>query len=187
MGLRRGLIMKSILMAFLAGGFAASTALAQAEYFEAPDPAHAPGAINKKVTQSNIKRTICNPAWVVKTQAAAAKNAKLLPRQLKDRGYGSQDPAKYVPDHLIPIEVGGHPSDARNLWPQAVGAGWNAAAKDKLEVYVNREVCAGHMKLAEAQAVFKKNWVEVFHLYCGGAPDAACLPPGTPVQLENPQ
>ena len=180
--------MKSILVTVLAGVFAAGTAFAQTEYFEAPDPVHAPGALNKKVTQRNIQRTICDPPWVAKTQAAAAqKNTKLMADQLKKRGYRDTDPAKYVVDQLIPIDVGGNPTDARNLWPQAVSAGWNVAAKNKLETYVNREVCSGHMKLAQGQAIFKRNWVEVFHLYCGASPDAGCLPPGTPVQLENPK
>ena len=52
-----------------------------------------------------------------------------------------------------------------NLWSQSTKLRWNVATKDKLETYVNREVCAGRMTLKEGQSVFQKGWVEVFHLY----------------------
>jgi len=152
---------------------------------EVPDPARAAGALNSKVKQSNIGKTICAAAWVKRTMPSAKTLDATKRKQLKAWGYPDQDPAKYEADHVIPVSVGGHPTKASNLWPQPYALDWNAGVKNKLEDYVHREVCEGRMSLTDGQGVFRKNWVEVFHLYCGPKPDAICNPPGSPVQIES--
>jgi hypothetical protein len=56
--------------------------------------------------------------------------------------------ADYEEDHFIPLELGGHPTDPRNLWPQPIE---QAKRKDRLELSLNRAVCAGRMTLGAAQ------------------------------------
>jgi len=154
----------------------------------APDGRTTPGLSNPKVTQANIKETICRPSWVKAAMPRAVFLGRIKARQLKAGGYEQRDPAKYAQDHRIPMSVGGHPRDAKNLWPQPIGIAWNASVKDRLENYVHGEVCAGRMTLVDGQAIFQRDWVDVFKLYCGPEPDAACNPPGTPgVQIEVPQ
>ena len=99
--------------------------------------------------------------------------------QLQSVTYSIKDPARYELDHRIPIEVGGHPRDAANIWAQPLNTEWNALVKNKLDTYIAREVCDGRMKLADARAVFQRDWVDIFRLYCGPEPGAACNPPGT--------
>lgn len=61
-------------------------------------------------------------------------------------------------DHLIPRELGGA-DDVKNLWPQP----WaDAQKKDKLENYLHRQVCAGKMDLADAQAAIAKDWIAAY-------------------------
>ena len=152
---------------------------------EGPDPKLAPGKVSTRVKQGNISETICNPRWIAKAKPTAKSSEALMKKQLKAWGYDDRDVTHYVEDHVIPVEVGGHPTDAKNQWPQSVGDKWNAATKDKLEEYVNREVCSGRMTLKEGQSVFQKGWVDVFHVYCGAQPDDVCTMPGSPVLLEN--
>ncbi len=39
----------------------------------------------------------------------------------------------YEEDHMLPLELGGHPTDPANLWPQSWDGENGAHAKDKLE------------------------------------------------------
>src|SRR4051794_5970241 len=54
----------------------------------------------------------------------------------------------YQEDHLISLELGGDPTDPRNLWPEPYP---RAADVDQIENQLNAEVCSGQLALAEAQ------------------------------------
>jgi len=80
-----------------------------------PDPTCTPGAINPKVTDATLADTICRTGYTKSIRPprdiiAAEKRANAA-----SYGYtGSFSAAEY--DHLIPLELGGDPNDARNLW-----------------------------------------------------------------------
>jgi hypothetical protein len=57
-------------------------------------------------------------------------------------------PSDYQEDHLISLELGGSPSDPRNLWPQP--RPW-ADRVDTVENELNDDVCSGRLSLADAQ------------------------------------
>ena len=71
---------------------------------------------------------------------------------LKRRGlrqYGLRGPpSAYQEDHLISLELGGHPTDPRNLWPEPYP---RAATVDRIENELNAEVCSGKLSLDDAQ------------------------------------
>jgi hypothetical protein len=54
----------------------------------------------------------------------------------------------YQEDHLISLELGGHPTDPRNLWPEPYP---RASVVDSIENDLNAKVCAGELSLDEAQ------------------------------------
>jgi hypothetical protein len=65
------------------------------------------------------------------------------------RAYGELGSASaYQEDHLISLELGGHPTDPRNLWPEPYP---RASQVDTIENDLNRRVCDGSLTLAEAQ------------------------------------
>jgi hypothetical protein len=65
------------------------------------------------------------------------------------REYGrTGDLADYQEDHLISLELGGHPTDPRNLWPQPYP---RASEVDRSENELNDAVCSGNLSLSEAQ------------------------------------
>ena len=65
------------------------------------------------------------------------------------RAYGVRGPlSDYQEDHLISLELGGHPTDARNLWPEPYP---RAAEMDTIENQLNAKVCSGELTLDEAQ------------------------------------
>ena len=130
-----------------------------------PDGARHPGALNREVTQANIHSTICSTAWVANVTPTAAFLDRLEREQLTDEGkQGSA--ADYEEDHLIPIELGGAPRDAKNLWPQPyetqgarfAPAGAGAESKDKIERKLHDAVCNGALTLKLARQTIAANW-----------------------------
>jgi hypothetical protein len=56
-------------------------------------------------------------------------------RQIRAFAYSDRRLRDYKEDHLVPLELGGDPSDPRNLWPKPkeAPAGWGADRKDEPE------------------------------------------------------
>jgi len=70
-------------------------------------------------------------------------------------------------DHLIPRSLGGADVPA-NLWPQPFGTRpWNAARKDRLEVKLSREVCAGKLALRTARRMLVNDYRIAYRRYIG--------------------
>ena len=109
--------------------------------------ARTPGVLNPMVTQQTIRATICKPGWTRTVRPPVSYTNELKTRQLAQyrlRG----PPSAFQEDHLISLELGGNPTDPRNLWPEPYP---RAAAVDRIENELNARVCAGTLTLAEAQ------------------------------------
>ena len=111
------------------------------------DAARSPGVINPDVTQANIAATICKHGWTRTIRPPTDYTNALKLRQMREYGVGGS-PAQYQEDHLISLELGGHPTDVRNLWPEPYP---RAAEMDSIENDLNAKVCAGDLSLDEAQ------------------------------------
>jgi hypothetical protein len=125
-----------------------------------PDPRCTPGAVDPRVDQADLKGTICLRGYTSRVRPVASYTGRLKRRQLAAYGwYAGRAPSGYEEDHLIPLELGGAPSDPRNLWPEArSGASGSAGQKDVLENYLHRAVCSGAMTLRDAQRAITRNW-----------------------------
>lgn len=111
------------------------------------DAALTPGALNPAVTQATIGSTICVAGWTRTIRPPADYTGALKLRQMRD--YDAHGPpTAFQEDHLISLELGGAPSDPRNLWPQP--RPW-ADEVDRTENQLREEVCSGRLPLAEAQ------------------------------------
>jgi hypothetical protein len=137
-----------------------------------------PGAVNPDITPEDINQKICMKGWSTKSirppssYTTALKNVQLrtldctlpnlLPAVLTASGRGmrpdiqacvprSSNPACYEEDHLISLELGGHPRSPNNLWPEPRFGDWNARVKDRLENKLHDLVCSGEIGLREAQ------------------------------------
>lgn len=76
--------------------------------------------------------------------------------------------ADYEEDHLVPLCVGGHPTDERNLWPETREGKWSAKFKDQLEASVCRAVCRGALTLDEGRAIFlRPDWTIEYEKFFG--------------------
>lgn len=131
-----------------------------------PDPTVTPGAVNPAVTQTNIAKTICVPGWTKTIRPRASYTNRLKVRQLASGPYMSAAaPRDFEEDHLVSLEIGGHPTDERNLWPQHWAAPMGARQKDQLENYLHRAVCAKTMTLRRAQAAMSSDWTVAYRKY----------------------
>ena len=137
-----------------------------------PDPALTPGAINPAVTQETIGETICVRGWTRTVRPPQEFTCQLKRRQMRTYGYLGRRLGDFELDHLVPLDLGGSPDDARNLWPEPwiEANGWGADRKDELEAALSRLVCAGRLGLAEAQAAITTDWIAAWRKYVPGSP-----------------
>jgi hypothetical protein len=90
-------------------------------------------------------------------------------KQIGQYGYSDTKTSSYEEDHLISLELGGAPADARNLWPEpysaslADGRPTGAHTKDGFETKLKDEVCAGTITLAQGQADIGDHWVHAYY------------------------
>jgi hypothetical protein len=102
------------------------------------------GWLNSNVTQANIAQTICVSGWTatVRPPTSYTEPIKLA---LLPTGHSASE---YELDHIIPLELGGSPTDLRNLQLEP----WaEAHAKDGEENRLHDAVCSGAMTLTAAQ------------------------------------
>ena len=127
----------------------------------------APGLTDPRVTQNNIQTTICVSGYTATVRPPVSYTNKLKADQLKDPKYHDADHtmAHYEEDHLIPLELGGHPTDPKNLWPEPYATQQGARVKDQLEDRLKRLVCAGTVTLQEAQGAIETNWIAAYGRY----------------------
>ncbi len=150
--------------------------------FPLPDPSCTPGAISPAVTQSNIGATICRSGYTASVRPPVGVTEPEKYASALAYGYsGPFHTAEY--DHLIPLELGGDPNDAKNLWiepndnPNATST---ANSKDVLENRLNDLVCSGQLSLFSAQLAISSNWVTAYQQYVGTLPATQAPPVAGP-------
>lgn len=128
-----------------------------------PDPVLTPGVINPQVTQDNIKSTICVSGWTKTIRPSSSYTTKLKVQQMSSMKLEGKT-SDYEEDHLISLELGGNPTDPKNLWPQLwyTTSGWGAHKKDVVETKLNKLVCDGKVSLADAQKMIATDWIAAY-------------------------
>jgi hypothetical protein len=106
-----------------------------------------PGVLNPDVTQETIDATICLHGWTKTIRPPTSYTNELKRKQMREYGVGGSL-SDYQEDHLISLELGGHPTDPRNLWPEPYP---RASEVDSIENDLNAKVCAGELSLDDAQ------------------------------------
>jgi hypothetical protein len=140
-----------ILGLVLAAGLAAYTQLPNG--VKLPDPDATPGA-----TLAMTAAQVCKPGY--------SKSVRNVPEAVKRQVYAHYG-VKPKPgvccevDHLISLELGGS-NDAANLWPQPWAPVPAAHEKDRVENWLHLQVCAGTMRLEDAQQQIRTNWYRVY-------------------------
>ena len=167
----RTLLLTQILLITLSMVFAQNVAQANAVGPVLPNAKVTPGAINPSVTQSNIGSTICVLGFTKTIRPPVSYTTGLKKSQLRTlpySGYGSTDTKLFEEDHLIPLELGGHPTDPKNLWPEPWSAPYGARLKDSLENKLHLLVCSHQITLRVAQKAIATDWYLAYKRYVQG-------------------
>ena len=145
--------------------FVAMHALAVAQPYALPDRTLTPGAIDPAVTQNNIQSTVCVRGYTDKVRPHKKYTNRLKHEQIEQYRLADRNVRNYELDHLIPLNIGGNPSDPKNLWPQSRQGEWSAEQKNDLEFVVYKMVCQGEITLLEAQQRMAKDWIEAYQAW----------------------
>jgi hypothetical protein len=119
-----------------------------------PVPAE-PLPLNPAVSQETIGQTICRTGWTRAIRPPHDRMRRVKRRRLAEIGAPASHGHRYQLDHLIPLTLGGAPSDPRNLALQPLA---EARHKDAIESCLASAVCQGHTTLADAQRAIWTNW-----------------------------
>ena len=127
-----------------------------------PNPKRTPGSVNPAVRQANIHETVCNPSWRTRfIRPSNSYTTRLKALQIVQWGL-SGNAADYEEDHLISLELGGHPSDPHNLWPEPYEPKPGAREKDVVERFLHKQVCDDLVTLEEAQKAIATDWYKIY-------------------------
>jgi hypothetical protein len=128
-----------------------------------------PGAINPNVTQSNIHSTICVSGYTKTIRPPSSYTTTLKIQQLATSysRYHDALTGDFEEDHLISLEIGGSPTDPKNLWPEPYIGTTGARIKDKIENKLHALICSGQISLRTAQVAIAKNWYTAYLKYIG--------------------
>ena len=161
--------MKKIIITFAIVFSFSNSAMATAPDWVLPNAKVTPGALNTSVTQANIKDNVCKANWTSTIRPTVAYTNKLKATQMAgdykylQAQFGTASSA-YEEDHLISLQLGGNPTDPKNLWPEPYAAN-NARKKDVVETKLKKLVCAGTIKLADAQKMISTDWAAAYKKY----------------------
>ena len=122
---------------------------------ELPDLRCTPGSVDPRVTPDNIHQTICKPGYTATVRPPVGYTNPLKRDLLAAYGRAGDDPRAYELDHLIPLALGGAPTDVANLWPEPDAT---PNPKDTVEHRLQREVCDGRLSLMDAQRGIVTDW-----------------------------
>ncbi|HLW00003.1 MAG TPA: HNH endonuclease [Ktedonobacterales bacterium] len=118
------------------------------------DAACTPGDILPNVTKSQV----CTSGY--------ATSVRNVPQSEKNQVYAeygitSHKAGQYEVDHLVSLELGGS-NNISNLWPEAASPKPGFHEKDKVENYLNSQVCSGAISLQQAQVQIATDWLAVY-------------------------
>ena len=119
-----------------------------------PDATCTPGVASPNVTQANLSQTICVRGYTKTVRPPVSYTDKLKAQQMLAYGY-TDSLHLHEEDHLISLELGGDPSDPKNLWPEP---GLSPNPKDKVENALHAAVCSGRISLKDAQDRIATDW-----------------------------
>ena len=121
--------------------------------YRMPDPKCTPGAV-----MTVDLDTICHQPAGVRWNVAPSLQKKAF----SDYGVlGSRGQEELEVDHLIPLELGGE-NTIENLWPQASKPPPGFHEKNYVEAFLHDKVCAGEMRLGDAQRQVAADWLSVW-------------------------
>ena len=125
-------------------------------------PAVPAEALNPDVRQETIQQTICVPGYATSVRPSTSYTTGVQARLLRERAQDLSAASTYELDHKVPLSLGGHPRNLRNLELQLWEGEAGAKKKDRLERRLQVLVCGGKLALQAAQQVMYFDWQSAY-------------------------
>ena len=121
------------------------------------------GAIDSTVTSDNLRDTICKSGYTKSIRPPVALTNRIKIRMLRKAGIDESHISEYELDHVIPLALGGHPTELANLQLQLWEGANGAKRKDRIEVKLQCLVCSGQVTLDQARREIAEDWEAAYH------------------------
>jgi hypothetical protein len=121
--------------------------------------------LNPDVRPETIDQTICVPGYAASVRPATSYSNGVKARLLRDSGIDLVEASQYELDHVLPLAVGGHPRNLKNLALQPWNGEEGARRKDRLERRLQQLVCSRLLGLRDAQAAIWTDWQAAYRKY----------------------
>lgn len=121
------------------------------------------GALNPDVTQDTIAQTICVRGYAKSVRPAASYTNGVKQMLMQRAGMNPTLAQYYELDHIIPLALGGHPTDRQNLALQIREGKNGVERKDRIELKLECLVCSNQVALAEAQDQIATDWQAAYN------------------------
>ena len=128
-------------------------------------PAVPAEALNPDVRQETIQQTICVPGYAASVLPSTSYTTGVKAKLLRERGQDLSAASSYELDHRVPLALGGHPQNLRNLELQPWEGEAGAKKKDRLERRLQVLVCGGKVGLQAAQQAMYFDWQAAYREY----------------------
>ena len=128
-------------------------------------PAVPAEALNPDVRQETIQQTICVPGYAASVRPSTSYTTGVKAKLLRERGQDLSAASTYELDHKVPLALGGHPRNLRNLELQPWEGETGAKRKDRLERRLQVLVCGGKVGLRAAQQAMYFDWQAAYREY----------------------
>jgi len=115
-------------------------------------------ALNPDVDEDTIDRTICLSGYTKSVRPATSFTNGVKKKKMREAGIDETRISNYELDHIVPLELGGHPRKLSNLMLQPWEGEHGARAKDTLETRLRSLVCHGKLDLTDAQVCIAQDW-----------------------------
>jgi hypothetical protein len=98
---------------------------------------------------------VCTSGYSATVRPPTSYTTPLKRALMRAYGVADQPSGDFELDHLVSLEIGGHPTDPGNLWPEPIA---EARTKDRVENAAHEAVCRGDMDLDVAQTLEATDW-----------------------------
>lgn len=121
--------------------------------------------LNHDVRPETIDQTICVAGYTALVRPATSYTNGVKLKLLRESGGEAANGSKYELDHIVPLAVGGHPRNLKNLMLQPWDGEDSAKKKDRLEKRLQQLVCSKQLGLRDAQAAIYGDWPSAYRRY----------------------
>ena len=126
-----------------------------------------PEVLNPDVRQETIGQTICVAGYTTSIRPSTNYTNGIKAKLIRDKGLAASAANEYELDHHLPLALGGHPRNPRNLVLQPWAGEEGARKKDRLERKLQALVCSGALLLKTARQEIYFNWSAAYEKHIG--------------------